>query len=60
MPQNDCNELKAELNELKTDFHNSQTAVVKAIRVVENLYTYDDLPMHHYNEIIEKLRHAEI
>lgn len=61
MPKNDCKELREELNELKTDFNNSQTAVVKAINKVENIYQHEDgLSVEHYSQIVEALSQAEI
>lgn len=61
MPQNDCKELRDELNELKTDFNNSQTAVKRALKKVENIYQYEDgLSVDHYTTIIEAMQQAEI
>lgn len=61
MPQNNCNKVLQELNELKTVQNNSQTALKNAQKVLFNIYTYENgLSVEHYSRIEEALRLADI
>lgn len=51
---------KSELEELQQDFDNSQQAVLKAMKKVDNVYNEGGLSVDDYHSIMEALQHAEI
>ena len=58
--QNEIDDLKYEVMQLRTENNDITTAVTKTMKILSDEYYYGDLPMHNHDKIYNALKDADL